>query len=434
MATVRFRIKGKEPSKPTSIYVRFRGNKDIEKKTNLLIKPIQWSASKGQMKTTSETGSIVNEFNLKLRELKNNIINTYNQDYTEGIEINSKWLAKIIDLTFSQHSSLDEDELKSVYFIPYITDFITRAPKRKNPKTGKILSRRTIQDYEGTLRKIKHLEELSYNRRLKHTDINLELRQKFINYCEEVRDLKPKTIGGDISNIKLFLKSAEIEGFKVSQDYRHSEFSAPNNTTDDFALNEREIQQLFDVELNSDRLLNARNWFIICLWTGLRVSDLLSLTKEHLIDGFIQIPNIKTGIYTIIPLHEQVQKTLDQNEGDFPRKISATKFNEYIKEVCKEAGFTEQIKGSKQVPTEYIDYDGKKKKANRKKSGIFPKYELISSHIGRRTFCTIHYGKIDTLTIMRISGHATERQFIDYVKIPPKTHAIKMRELWTKMK
>ena len=219
----------------------------------------------------------------------------------------------------------------------------------------------------------------------------------------------------------------------MSQDYRHSEFSAPNNTTDDFALSEAEIQFIFDVSLDSDRLRNARNWFIICLWTGLRVSDLLSLTKENILEGFIQLPNIKTGIYTIIPIHNHVQSVLDQNKGDFPRKISASKFNEYIKEVCKEAGLNQLIKGSKQMPTKYTDYDGKTKKANRKKVGTFPKYELISSHIGRRTFCTIHYGKIDTLTIMRISGHATERQFIDYVKIPPKTHAIKMRELWTKL-
>lgn len=432
MATVRFRIKGKKPSKPTSIYVRFRATKDIEKKTNLLIKPLHWSSAKEQMKTTSETGIIVNDFNAKLRDLKDNILNSYNLDYANGVEINSTWLAKVIDRTFNQQNSLNSEERKAIYFIPYVEDFIAKAHKRRNPKTGELISKRTIQDYRGTLKKLKHIEQLDYTTKLKHTDITLPFRQKFIDYCEDVRDLKQKTIGGEISNIKLFLKSAEIDGFKVAQDFKSSEFTAPDNSTDDFALTESEIDLIFNVKLNSERLDNVRNWFIICLWTGLRVSDLLSLNKEHIVDGFIQILNLKTGIYTIIPNLEHVKSVLDKNEGNFPRKISAPKFNEYIKEVSKEAGLTQLIQGSKQVPTEFVDYDGKKKKANRKKKGRYPKYELIRSHIGRRTFCTIHYGRIDTLTIMRISGHATERQFIDYVKIPPKTHAIKMRELWKK--
>jgi hypothetical protein len=115
MATVKFRIRGSERLKLTSIYVRFRANEDIEKKTNLHIKPIHWSAAKEQMKISSETGSVANGFNLKLRELKTNIINSFNLDYAKGIEINSKWLAKIIDITFNQHSSLSEEEQKSVF-------------------------------------------------------------------------------------------------------------------------------------------------------------------------------------------------------------------------------------------------------------------------------------------------------------------------------
>ena len=52
--------------------------------------------------------------------------------------------------------------------------------------------------------------------------------------------------------------------------------------------------------------------------------------------------------------------------------------------------------------------DCKKEINYRKKTGIYKKHELVSSHICRRSFATNLYGKIDTLTIMKITGHKTE--------------------------
>jgi integrase len=47
-----------------------------------------------------------------------------------------------------------------------------------------------------------------------------------------------------------------------------------------------------------------------------------------------------------------------------------------------------------------------------------PKYELISSHTGRRSFCTNKFlQKIPVKAIMAISGHATEKAFMKYLKL-----------------
>jgi integrase len=73
---------------------------------------------------------------------------------------------------------------------------------------------------------------------------------------------------------------------------------------------------------------------------------------------------------------------------------------------------------------------GKKKLISRKKLGIYPKYELVSSHTCRRSFATNLYGKIDTLTIMKITGHLSERVFLDYIKITPKEYAEKLKAHW----
>ena len=46
-----------------------------------------------------------------------------------------------------------------------------------------------------------------------------------------------------------------------------------------------------------------------------------------------------------------------------------------------------------------------------------PKYELMSSHTGRRSFCTNFYNEgVAIAAIMSISGHQTEKEFRKYIK------------------
>ena len=53
--------------------------------------------------------------------------------------------------------------------------------------------------------------------------------------------------------------------------------------------------------------------------------------------------------------------------------------------------------------------------ATRKKHGRFSKWELVSSHIGRRSFATNHFGKIPTPIIMAATGHKSESSFLKYI-------------------
>ena len=199
--------------------------------------------------------------------------------------------------------------------------------------------------------------------------------------------------------------------------------------------NKIKIQKIKNHVFEFDTYLdNARDWLIIGVWTGLRVSDLLPLTKNDIVKDFIDNVNFKTDIPVAIPLHPDVKDILNKREGNFPRQISDQNFNGYIKEVAQKVGLTELISGSKMIEIKddngnpKLDNNGKK--IHRKKKGIFPKYELVTTHICRRSFATNLYGTIDKLTIMKITGHTTEKQFLDYIKITPKQHAEKLSKLW----
>ena len=52
---------------------------------------------------------------------------------------------------------------------------------------------------------------------------------------------------------------------------------------------------------------------------------------------------------------------------------------------------------------------------NRKVEGIYPKWQLVTSHIGRRSFATNNYGKIPTALLIGVTGHSTESMFLEYI-------------------
>jgi len=157
------------------------------------------------------------------------------------------------------------------------------------------------------------------------------------------------------------------------------------------------------------------------------VSDLLTLTKDNLTDKngieLIELKQKKTGKQVYIPLHQKVKEILNKRNGDFPRKLSAQRFNEHIKKVAQMAGINQLTKGAIMQP---IIVDGKN--AFRKLEGEFHKYELVTSHICRRSFASNYYGEMPTALIIQITGHSSESQFLDYVGKPPIDHAQQIAE------
>ena len=95
---------------------------------------------------------------------------------------------------------------------------------------------------------------------------------------------------------------------------------------------------------------------------------------------------------------------LEKNKGEFPRQISDQRYNEYIKKVCKEAGLTALVYGSK------MD-----KKTKRKVTGMFPKHELCASHIGRRSYATNNFGRVPTSLLRYVTGHSSEGMLLSYL-------------------
>jgi integrase len=345
--------------------------------------------------------------------------------------INSKWLKEKIAFFFNRETdNVEVDE--TLFFTSYIEKFIKASHTRKTRK-NELVSKKTIQHYTTTKNKVIAFEKFKGNRILLNS-VNIDFHTELIDFLENEQYLNPNTIGGYVHDIKLFCSNASKKGLDVPNDYRLSEFYIPSNKTRDIYLNEEEINKIYNGKFEFDYLDNARDWFIIGLRTGLRVSDFLKLSTNNIKDGYIEKTTKKTENSVTIPLHDQVKEILKKRNGEFPRKITDQRFNDFIKKVCKEVDIKNIVEGSKMTEISMIDENEKERIIHRKKFGKYPKYELVSSHVCRRSFATNHYGKIDTLTIMKVTGHETEKQFLKYIKITPKEYAEKLKEYWNKTK
>jgi integrase len=412
-----FIVKGKK--KYCSIYIRFWDSKRIDQKarTGISVESTNWSASKQRIKLNSSTSN-VDLLNNQLSKLEKFVFDNYNTDYNTSQHISKIWLKESVSKFFNRAS---EDESHKVYFVDWIELFVKEAENRVF--NGSKLKKRSLNNYTATLSKLQAFEKYS-KQKIRFEDIDLTFHSEFILYCVNEENLSNNTIGSIVSRIKTFCRNAEMDGLPVNPKYKHRDFSLPKNETIDTYLKDEEINLIYNHDFSgSDRLDNTRDLFVIGLRTGLRISDILGITEKNIFGNVINITTQKTNQNLTIPVHPQFRSILEKRNGDLPPKISSQKFNVYIKEICKEVGLKELTPGYK------MDTETK-----RKKFDYYPKYELITSHSCRRSFCSVLFlsGDIDNSTIMAATGHKSIVQFTHYVKASQDEHIKKISEYWDK--
>ena len=412
---VNFILKG--TNNPTNIICRFKPSQqnDFCCATGIWINRNEWNEAKQQLKqrVTNTNKDLINS---KLNKLQGAIIDKWTNDSLNKENINKDWLKDLINVFFGRAKS---NELYKIYFADWVQKFIVDSPKRLYK--GSPIAPRTIQHYKTTLYKIQDFEKY-YKVTLRFENIDLKFYRDFIDYCRKIEKLGNNTIGGYITNFKMWCKNIELEGLPINPQYRHSEFMALSNKTKDIYLNENEINKIFEFDFKDNiRLSNAKDLFIIGLRTGLRVSDIMRVGNSNINDDKIKIETLKTKQKVIIPMHPQIKQIMETRNGVLPYAISGQKFNSHIKEICTLVGINDVVEGAKMNP-----------KTRRKESGYFQKWELVTSHTCRRSFATNLYGKLPNKVIMAITGHTTETQFLKYIKITNDEFAVILGDFWNK--
>ncbi|EKT4520382.1 site-specific integrase [Flavobacterium psychrophilum] len=353
--------------------------------------------------------------NTELNKIENHVLNSFNAFSPDAIS--KDWLQTEIDYYYNppqEEEQLSEGLLKYFdYFIDCKKNEITNGTLKKYN-----VSKHLLQRYE-----------LEKKTAIQIIDVNDKFKLDFEKYCLK-HNYAPNTISKDLRTLKTVCNHAKHNGIKTS--HQLDKIKTPNYKTEKIYLTFDELQKIEKIDKRrlNDNYDNAKDWLIISCYTGQRISDFMRFTKEMIryeknkdgiLKPFIEFTQIKTDKIMTVALHPKVIEILEKRNGNFPKVISDSKYNLYIKQICRIAGITDKIKGSKLTDLNSEDKTVKKTKNKdevkqyRKEAGMYEKWELVTSHIGRRSFATNFYGTIPTTYLMNVTGHSTEQMFLTYL-------------------
>ena len=442
MATVHYQILSKK--NPANIYLRLlNGRKiDVRRKINVFVDPKNWDFKQGIIKNRS---SIKNkdQINKKLLQLKIEIIDAFNSASIQGEIVDGDWMKSVIDAFFNRPKIelSQKNSNHTQYYVEFAEWWIENKSKTWLTSKGSYMTEKSRKEYISFIQLFKFFKGPN---KIKLSNSGNSMIAKFVLFLSE-NLYSETTIKNYVKKNKFFFARAKEEGFKIDSSFAKKVYIPKDENILHPFLDPKEIQKIYNLQLDDKNLDNARDSLIFGCWTGLRVGDFLKrLDLSNIVDGYIEIETEKTGANVVIPIHPMIAAILKKRNGKLPAKSSLSIFGERIKVICKIAGINQKMKGKISKELSSIDliklglqekdlYKGSNNKIIRNVAGLFFKHDLVTSHICRRSFATNHYGKIPNSTIMAICGWKNDNIMLSYIKKSNADHAKKLKKYWKKL-
>ena len=163
-------------------------------------------------------------------------------------------------------------------------------------------------------------------------------------------------------------------------------------------LTMKELERLERVQIKNPNEQSVLDEFLIGAYTGMRISDAREVSDENMANGYISYVSIKTGVHAVVPMKNGIDeriKRVQTNESELPLAT----YNNIIRRLCQRAGITERVKVFKAGEHERGE-----------------KWEFISSHSARISFCTnlANLG-VPLLQISKMAGHTSQSMTERYI-------------------
>lgn len=250
-------------------------------------------------------------------------------------------------------------------------------------------------------------ERFLSGRKITEKDITHDMLRRFSDYLQK-ENLAKTSIANNVKQLLIIIRRLMIE--KKIKTFNIERVKTGRDTAMRVYLTEEELKKLKKIDLSLvEKLEGVRDLFLIQCYTSLRFSDAIRIARNpkpyfYEEDGrsYFKIIAQKTSQSLIIPLKREVLEIL--NNRDFKKiTMSMQYYNKHLKELCKFAGIDEEVihsitRGGRRIET------------------VKKKYEMVSSHTGRRTFITnAVLAGIPLMQIQAISGHTTTQSLLNYL-------------------
>lgn len=417
--------------KESSIYTEFkRGGQKFKFYTGKIVETGNW-LSKGLCSSKHKNHREINEY---LKNWKAELERIIEDLEAKKVFLTREKIQEELDRRFNkrpdERKAGEPDDFISFYdrFIESHKEYtpasitILRQNRKHVIYAFGLLTKKHQMEYDALSSKAKSNTELKPDRKLPFERINLEFLRTFRDYLHTARftktirgvevdcNYKLNYIGKHIKQLNQIVDAAMEAGY-VGMFIRKS-VKAKFEEVDSIYTNFDELQRFVKLDLSKfpDQEL-VRDKYVLNCFLGLRYSDLNKMDKHlfswRFIDGQRHLiytgRQIKTDNRVEFPVHSNAVAILQKYNLEMP-KIHEVEFNRIIKKVAEKAEMTDLFRKreTRGYTTEQLD---------------IPKYLLISSHTGRRSFCTNYYQQgINIQAIMSVSGHKTEKEFLKYVK------------------
>ena len=313
----------------------------------------------------------------------------------------------------------------------FITEFITEIEDgTRQTESGRNYSPSTIKCIKHGMTIFKKFER-SAGVMYDFEDIDLKMYNKYTSWLRK-QEYNINSIGKYVQQLKMILDVSFSEGYHANTIWKDKRFKGKRIDVDSIYLTKEDLAKLKSVDLSnySEGYSQARDIFMVGVWTAQRVSDYNNIGKEDIstyttreivdepdpndssktiakiVTREITVINIrqqKTGAKVTIPCSSELVEILKKYNYEIPH-LEDQVINRYIKEIAKAAGLTELI----EIETT---------KGGVSKMERIPKYDLIMTHTARRTGATLMYlSGMEIYDIMKITGHSTPAMLKKYIK------------------
>ena len=235
----------------------------------------------------------------------------------------------------------------------------------------------------------------------------------YVGYLRDVKEMRNTTIGKQLSFLKWFLRWAFKKGLHQNNAYDSYKPKLKSTQKKIIFLTWDELNRLreFEIPANKQALERVRDVFLFQCFTGLRYSDVFNLRRSDIKGDHIEVTTVKTSDSLIIELNNHSKAILDKykdvafEDDKVLPVITNQKMNDYLKELAELAGIEEPVRQTYYRGNERIDE-------------VTPKYALLGTHAGRRTFiCNALALGIPPQVVMKWTGHSDYKAMKPYIDI-----------------
>ena len=301
--------------------------------------------------------------------------------------------------------------------IDFINAYIERKSEMVNRDTQRKIVDGTIYNHRNALKRLqKFCADKSI--RLVWEIFNTQFEERFTAWMIS-KNYTANTIAAQYSIMKVWLREAELQGLITDKSFHR--YRTKCQDAENVYLNEEDINKLYAINFEDEtikeqidpreQIETTRDLFVFACWTGLRFGDWKDLSEANINNDTMVVHTHKTNTTVVIPLHPMVKAILAKYNGVLPKSVDKSKTLKHIRKCAELAGITEGVSLSRVKGGQSIIRTG-------------AKFQFLMNHTARRSFATNMYLKgVPTLSIMAITGHTTETNFLKYIKVDKEQHA-----------